>query len=674
MLAVILGASHFPKAPRLASGRPFYNSAADLRDYFKSGLGIPEQNVNWLFDDSHSPTDQLEDIAAFITKRTQELKNEHRPAQDLLVYYVGHGLFERSGQAYCLAVRSTNENSEGASSIRAGDLATVIKENAAFLRRFLIFDCCFSATLYKEFQSGPLQVAGAKLREELPVRGTALLCSSNARDASLVPEELDRTMFSDALIRVLHQGHPNFGPTLSMSELGSLVKECLRSTYSDSWVRPEVLSPDQREGDVANISIFPNTAYENRLGEKTAAGRSGIEKSVQEQLGREKEELESLAAQKANAERQAAEAAEQQRLKREKEGLERLAVQKAKTERQVAEAAEQQRLKREKEELERLAVQKAKTERQVAEAAEQQRLKREKEELERPAVQKAKTERQVAEAAEQQRLQPEKEGLGRLAAQKAEVERRPIEVTRQLTREPEPASPSQGARIINTFIAPSKTFTDLGRNASWWAPWLLISMFALIFIYSMDRQIGFEQISKNEVAHSARADQFDRLPPNQQQSQLKITSSVSRYVSYGIPVMILLYLAIITVVLWATFKFAAGADISFKTAYAIIFYASLPGIIGSTLGTISMFAGVDPEGFNVNNPVATNPAHFMDRAGNKFLYGMASSLDVIAIWTIILMGIGFSCNSKVKRTTAIAVVAGWYLFWKLGAAALAARS
>jgi hypothetical protein len=237
----------------------------------------------------------------------------------------------------------------------------------------------------------------------------------------------------------------------------------------------------------------------------------------------------------------------------------------------------------------------------------------------------------------------------------------------------EPAPLSEGARIVNTFIAPSKTFTDLRRNASWWGPWLLISIFALLFIYSMDRQIGFEQISKNEVAHSSRADQFEKLPADQQERQLRISSAFVRYLSYGIPVTILLFFAITTVVLWATFKFGAGADVSFKTAYAIIFYASLPGIIGSILGAISMFAGVDPEGFNVNNPVATNPAYFMDRATNKFLYGMASGLDVIVIWTIVLMGIGFSCTSKVKRTTAIAIVAGWYVFWKLCTSALAAR-
>jgi hypothetical protein len=237
----------------------------------------------------------------------------------------------------------------------------------------------------------------------------------------------------------------------------------------------------------------------------------------------------------------------------------------------------------------------------------------------------------------------------------------------------EPASLSEGARIVDTFIAPSKTFTDLRRNASWWGPWALISIFALVFVYSVDRQIGFDQINRNEIAHSSRADQFDKLSPEDQAKQLSFTDVLVRYVSYGIPVTVLLFLAITTGVLWATFNFGAGADVSFKTAYAIIFYASLPGIIGSILGTISMFAGVDPQGFNVNNPVATNPAYFMDRSGSKFLYGMASGLDVIVLWSIVLMGIGFSCNSKVKRSTAIAIVAGWYLFWKLGVSALAAR-
>jgi hypothetical protein len=237
----------------------------------------------------------------------------------------------------------------------------------------------------------------------------------------------------------------------------------------------------------------------------------------------------------------------------------------------------------------------------------------------------------------------------------------------------EPAPLSEGARILDTFIAPSKTFTDLRHNASWWGPWLLISIVSLLFIYSMDRQVGFEQITKNQIAMSSHADDFDKRPAAEQARQINFTTTIIRYLSYGIPVMILFYFAITSAVMWATFKFGTSADIRFKTAYAIVFYSALPGIVGSILGIISMFAGINPEGFNINNPVATNPAYFMDPAGNNFIYGIASAFDLIAIWTIVLMGIGFSCNSKVKRSTAIAMVGGWYLFWKIGAAALAAR-
>ena len=231
---------------------------------------------------------------------------------------------------------------------------------------------------------------------------------------------------------------------------------------------------------------------------------------------------------------------------------------------------------------------------------------------------------------------------------------------------PEPAPLSQGARIINTFIAPSKTFTDLRRSASWWAPWLLVSIFSLVLIYAMGRQVGFEQISKNQVAHSSRADQFDKLPADQQAKQIQLSSKIVGVFAYGSPLLILFYVLIETVVLWLTFKLVAGAETSFGQAYAISFYAGLPGIIGAILGTISLFAGVSPEGFDINNPVGTNLAYYLDpETTGKFVRGMASSLDVLSIWTIVLVGIGYACTSKVKRTNAIVIVAVWYLAYKL---------
>jgi len=123
---------------------------------------------------------------------------------------------------------------------------------------------------------------------------------------------------------------------------------------------------------------------------------------------------------------------------------------------------------------------------------------------------------------------------------------------------PEPAPLSQGARIVDTFIAPSKTFTDLRRNASWWAPWLLISIVSMVFIWSMGKQVGFEQISKNQIAHSKRADQFDKLPADQQAKQLALSSKIIAGFGYGSPALLLLYCLIATLPLWLTFKLAVG--------------------------------------------------------------------------------------------------------------------
>jgi hypothetical protein len=237
---------------------------------------------------------------------------------------------------------------------------------------------------------------------------------------------------------------------------------------------------------------------------------------------------------------------------------------------------------------------------------------------------------------------------------------------------PQPAPLSEGARIVDTFIAPSKTFTDLRRSASWWAPWILISIFSCVFIFAISKQVGFEQISKYQVAHSSRAEQFDKLPADQQARQLQISSKVVGFFSYGSPLLLLFYALIATLALWLTFKVALGAETTFGQAYAITMYGWLPGIISAILGTIALFAGVNPEGFDINNPVGTNLAYYLDAdTTGKFVRGMASSLDILSIWTIVLIGIGYACTSKVKRSTAIIVVAAWYLGFKVLSAGLA---
>ena len=243
---------------------------------------------------------------------------------------------------------------------------------------------------------------------------------------------------------------------------------------------------------------------------------------------------------------------------------------------------------------------------------------------------------------------------------------------------PESAPLSEGARIVNTFIAPSKTFNDLRRSASWWMPWLLISIVSVIFINSVGRYVGYEQIARNALAQSPKqSDQFEKLPADQQARQMQVRTAATRYIAYAIPAIVVIAWLLIAGVLMGVFNLGLGTAVPYKIALAITAYSGLPGVLGSILATLSVVAGgisgsLDRQAFDINNPVATNLAYFLDPMGNKFIYGMASAVNVFVIWSLVLTGIGFSCNSKVKRGTAIWTVIIVYLVYKLISSGLGA--
>jgi hypothetical protein len=239
--------------------------------------------------------------------------------------------------------------------------------------------------------------------------------------------------------------------------------------------------------------------------------------------------------------------------------------------------------------------------------------------------------------------------------------------------DPEPTGPglSEPQRLMNTFVAPSKTFADIRRNASWWVPLLLISIFSIAFFVMIDKKVGFDQVARTMLANNKAIQQLDPAQQEQAYSRTAVSLKVGEYAA---PIFILIYVLIIAAVLMATFNFMMDAQVSFSQSMAIVMYGWLPGILSAILAIFALAFG-DPEGFRMDNPVGTNPAHFMDPATtSKFLYAMLTSVDVISLWIVVLIGMGFALNAKKKISTgsAIATVAVWYFIAKLCGAAFAA--
>jgi hypothetical protein len=222
---------------------------------------------------------------------------------------------------------------------------------------------------------------------------------------------------------------------------------------------------------------------------------------------------------------------------------------------------------------------------------------------------------------------------------------------------------SQFERVADTFVAPSKTFKDILRDASWWLPLLLLIVFGTASTYVVQKEVGFDRAYLNQL-HSTptQEDRINNLPADQKAHALDLGAKITGYFAYGAPVLIVIVLAIYSLILWAAFNFGLGAQTTFWQVFAVSFYAALPYLILNILMVATIYLGGNAEAFNYKNPVGTNPAYYLpDAAG--WLKGLLGSLDVIKLWSVALQVVGMAIIAK-KTIAQSAVVVG--IFWLLG--------
>ncbi len=237
----------------------------------------------------------------------------------------------------------------------------------------------------------------------------------------------------------------------------------------------------------------------------------------------------------------------------------------------------------------------------------------------------------------------------------------------------ESAGLSQVERVVDTFVAPTKTFTDIRRNASWWLPFLLLILVSVAFAASIDRKIGFDQVAQANINRSASTQQrMSTLTDAQREQSIHTIGSITRVVSYLYPVIGLIFALICAGILMMTFNFGLGAKASYKQYLAVWFYAGLPYLIKFLLAAIAIFAGMSAEQFDINNPVGTNVGWYLSSDTPLWLRTLFSSADIFTFWVVLLLIIGCSIVAKVKRSSAAIVIIGWWVLIILGGTIMAA--
>jgi hypothetical protein len=225
---------------------------------------------------------------------------------------------------------------------------------------------------------------------------------------------------------------------------------------------------------------------------------------------------------------------------------------------------------------------------------------------------------------------------------------------------------SEGERLINTFVAPAKTFSDLRRKPAWLVPWLLLAVAHVIMALVVGQRVGFERLARTAIESSPQAaKQLEQLPAADREQRTTMVSKSIQYTFYASPVIILVAGLIMAAVLMGIFNFMASEKFSFGASMGVVMYSFLPTLIATGIIVVSLYLG-DPEGFNLDNPTATNLGALLDPATtSKFVYIMAKAVDLFNIWVMLLMGIGYAAVGRMRRQTTWGTLFGLYLLIKL---------
>jgi hypothetical protein len=206
------------------------------------------------------------------------------------------------------------------------------------------------------------------------------------------------------------------------------------------------------------------------------------------------------------------------------------------------------------------------------------------------------------------------------------------------------------------------------------APLALLILSSLLFAFCLGRRIGWERIIRQSMETSQRVQSLSaeqRAGVERTMGTQVAVAAVMAYVgaAVGGPLVYLVSAGVLLLLVNTM-----GAGLRFRQAWAVVVYAMLPSLLSAGAGLAVMYLK-EPDEFNIRNPSSFNPGAYLEpQAVSKFVHSLATSLDLFAIWIVVLLAVGFSSAahrlSFGKALAAVALPWAAMVFVRAGAAAL----
>jgi hypothetical protein len=228
------------------------------------------------------------------------------------------------------------------------------------------------------------------------------------------------------------------------------------------------------------------------------------------------------------------------------------------------------------------------------------------------------------------------------------------------------------ARLVGALVNPRPTFESIVRRPTWVLPVALGMVLFLAVVAIFSQRGGWPAFFQRQDGNNSR---FQKLSQEDQEkaynAQLKFAPPFAYAEGVILPILVPV---IVAAIFLGVFNLAGSTQMRFGVALGIVAFAWTPWLIHGLLSILILFLK-DPATVDLQNLVASNPGVFLAEDSPKWLSVLLASVDIFAIWTMILLAIGFSATNPKKLSfgkSLSLVITVWVVFiaLKVGLTAL----
>jgi hypothetical protein len=201
------------------------------------------------------------------------------------------------------------------------------------------------------------------------------------------------------------------------------------------------------------------------------------------------------------------------------------------------------------------------------------------------------------------------------------------------------------------FYAPSRVFEDIETGAvTWWQPWIWVGLLNMMAAYI------FLPIHRLMMEMN-----FQELPEETLYKMLDYWSIIAAFEVISAPIAVML-VALVTGAIGYILISILTTHSSFKKFFTLYLYASIVGSIGGLLSVLVVRFTKGLETIRAPEDAAFSIGlSFLAPLENKLLEALCKSIDLFAIWALVIIALGLMHVFKLTRNQAILCVIPFWL-------------